>query len=587
MSSNWSSEIGRIAGIAAMAFFALLTAAQAWRYFRTALGLSVLPRQWLRRKDALRDAASEREADAPMHRQNELRGTDILRDAASEREADAPMRRQNALRDAASEREADAPIRRQNALRRTDALRDADLECEADAPESRQDILRDAAPERGADAPMCRGDASNGTDFGMRERCEATGAPRTRESSKASPQLWSVGASCVVDARAERLSAGRILWMVLALFGLSRLLMLAATSAYAAANGSLEYYLEHLWEHWRRWDARHYLDLMEQWYVTEGDLRLSLVFFPLYPLLGRALVLLGVSARAAGMLLSNAALIGCGWVLTALVQETYGAKIARRALALFFFCPVTFFFSMPYTESIFLLTTLMAVWLARRGRFGWAVVCGALAANARMVGMAAAIPIFWEMLRRAWNDYARRKADARRTDGAFVKRALGCVLRVLPVSVGLLLYLALNWQLYRNPLQFLIFQRENWSQQMGSLANTVHYTLANALVYDKLLYRLGVWIPQILTLFGAIALMAATARKQHPGDAAYALVYFYMSVSPTWLLSGTRYVAAMYALYPMLALLPRGKRGFAVLFGIEIILLVWMTILGISIGYVL
>lgn len=54
MSSNWSSEIGRIAGIAAMAFFALLTAAQAWRYFRTALGLSVVPRRWLRRKDAKR-----------------------------------------------------------------------------------------------------------------------------------------------------------------------------------------------------------------------------------------------------------------------------------------------------------------------------------------------------------------------------------------------------------------------------------------------------------------------------------------------------------------------------------------------------
>lgn len=375
--------------------------------------------------------------------------------------------------------------------------------------------------------------------------------------------------------------------MVLALFGLSRLLMLAATSVSAAANGSFEYYWKHLWEHWSRWDARHYLDLMEQWYVTEGDLRLSLVFFPLYPLLGRALVLLGVPARAAGMLLSNAALIGCGWVLTALVQETYGAKIARRALTLFFFCPVTFFFSMPYTESVFLLTTLLAVWLARRGRFGWAVVCGALAANARMVGMATAIPIFWEMLRRAWDDYVRRNVHARRTDGAFVKRALGCVLWVLPVSVGLLLYLALNWQLYRNPLQFLIFQRENWSQQMGSLANTVHYTLANALVYDKLLYRLGVWIPQSLTLFGAIALMAATARRQHPGDAAYALVYFYMSVSPTWLLSGARYVAAMYALYPMLALLPRGKRGFAVLFGIEIILLVWMTILGIGIGYVL
>ena len=580
MSSNWSSEIGRIAGIVAMAFFALLTAAQAWRYFRTALGLSVVPRRWLRRKDAkrgkdgqarrrdeVRETDSECGADVRTRR-DALSGADLRREVSADSECEANARvRRDALRDATS-------------MRGADALRDAELEREADA-------LYGVTSAHSADAQSPLRNALSGANFEPREQRGAPGASRTRERSKASQCPWPAGASCVIDSRAERLSAGRILWMALALFGLSRLLMLAATSAYAAANGSLEYYLEHLWEHWRRWDARHYLDLMEQWYVTEGDLRLSLVFFPLYPLLGRALVLLGVPARAAGMLISNAALIGCGWVLTALVQETYGAKIARRTLALFFFCPVTFFFSMPYTESVFLLTTLMAVWLARRGRFGWAVVCGALAANARMVGMAAAIPIFWEMLRRAWDDYARRKADARRTDGAFVKRALGCVLRVLPVSVGLLLYLALNWQLYRNPLQFLIFQRENWSQQMGSLANTVHYTLANALVYDKLLYRLGVWIPQSLTLFGAIALMAATVRRQHPGDAAYALVYFYMSVSPTWLLSGTRYVAAMYALYPMLALLLRGKRGFAVLFGIEIILLVWMTILGISIGYVL
>ena len=475
MSSIWSSEIGRIAGIAAMAFFALLTAAQAWRYFRTALGLSVVPRRWLRRKDA------KRGKDGQARRRDEVRETDSEcgADTRTRRDAlsGADLRREVS---ADSECEANARVRRDvprdaTSMRGAGALCDADLKREADA-------LYGVASAHSADAQSHLRNALSGANFEPREQCGAPGASRTRERSKASQCPWPAGASCVIDSRAERLSAVRILWMALALFGMSRLLMLAATSIYAAANGSFAYYWEHLWEHWRRWDARHYLDLMEQWYVTEGDLRLSLVFFPLYPLLGRALVLLGVSARAAGMLISNAALIGCGWVLTALVQETYGAKIARRALALFFFCPVTFFFSMPYTESVFLLTTLMAVWLARCGRFGWAVVCGALAANARMVGMATAIPIFWEMLRRAWDDYARRNVQARRTDGAFVKKALGCVLRVLPVSVGLLLYLALNWQLYRNPLQFLIFQRENWSQQMGSLANTVHYTLANALV---------------------------------------------------------------------------------------------------------
>ena len=54
MSSNWSSEIGRIAGIAAMAFFALLTAAQAWRYLPHGAGPE--------RCAAAMAAAEEREA---------------------------------------------------------------------------------------------------------------------------------------------------------------------------------------------------------------------------------------------------------------------------------------------------------------------------------------------------------------------------------------------------------------------------------------------------------------------------------------------------------------------------------------------
>ena len=56
-----------------------------------------------------------------------------------------------------------------------------------------------------------------------------------------------------------------------------------------------------------------------------------------------------------------------------------------------------------------------------------------------------------------------------------------------------------------------------------------------------------------------LALMAATFRRLRPGDAAYAAAYFYIALSPTWLLSGPRYLAAMYPLYPMLALVTRRK----------------------------
>ena len=323
-----------------------------------------------------------------------------------------------------------------------------------------------------------------------------------------------------------------------------------------------------------RWDASHYLGLIKNWYVTEGDARLHLVFMPLYPALGRGLYLLGVPAFAAAMLISNGALLGCGFAMYALVKETYGCAAAKRTVWLFMLCPMTFFYSMPYTESVFLLTTLLAVLMARRGRFGWAVLFGALAANARIVGAAAAIPIFWEML------------AARRKRGLTAGGAALCVLKTLPVLLGTLAYFALNWQLHGDPLKFLEFQRENWGQSFGSLAWTAQYTLVYAVRYSNVLNRLGVWIPQAAVLLGVPALMACRWRKQHPGDAAYGIVTFYASFAPTYLLSGVRYASAIYSLWPMLGAWLRG-RWFAAILAVEIVLMTGMTVLGLCMGYVL
>lgn len=388
------------------------------------------------------------------------------------------------------------------------------------------------------------------------------------------------------SARGGRLD--RRFWLeLLAAFILSRLLILAVCTLYAGITGGVPHFFQNFWTYWCRWDGDHYIGLIKNWYVTEGDARLHLAFFPLYPLVCRGLYLLGVPAPVAALGVSNLALLGCGAVLGLLTAERYDEKAAHRAMWLLMFCPVTFFFSMPYTESLFLLVSLIAVWMAVRKRYVLAVLFGALAANARMVGMTVAIPIFWEMVHDAWAAHVRLNGhEAKRTDAEFLKRVGLCVLKVLPVLAGLLAYFALNYSLHGNPFQFLIYQRENWHQEMGSLAGTIGYTLPNAISYKMRIVQFGVWIPQILTIFAMLILMAKQWRRQHPGDAAYALVYFYLSVAPTWLVSGTRYMGAMYALYPMLAMLLPRKR-FAAAFVLELALMCYMTVIGVNIGYVL
>ncbi len=375
------------------------------------------------------------------------------------------------------------------------------------------------------------------------------------------------------------LPAPRVIAEAVAAFVASRLLVsLVMLVCHRIRAGTFQGFFPVFAAKLRPWDADHYLGIIENWYVPEGDLRLHIVFLPFYPALARGLCqATGLSSFAAATLVSNGALIGCGWAMFRLGEGDGGAALGRRAMWLMFLSPMTYFYSIPYTESTFLLLTLLAVLCARRRRFALAVLFGALAANTRIVGMAAAIPIYWELL---------RCDRERREDRSPIARALVCAAKVLPVAAGLALYLYGNWRLFGNPTQFMVFQREHWSQRLGTLSNTFRYCLVNALTYADRLYRAGVWWPQALLLAGVPPLLLWRRKHECPGDMGYLLAFFYVCFAPTWLLSGPRYLSAAYALYPLLARIPRGKRGFAALLAGEGLLMILMTVVGLWFGKV-
>ncbi len=322
---------------------------------------------------------------------------------------------------------------------------------------------------------------------------------------------------------------------------LSRLFVLV--TAYAVTGFSLPHTLSS--STWTRWDASHYIGIADHWYVSEGDARLHIVFYPLYPLLvmGAKWLFLGRTELAA-YVVSNLCFLGCGWALFRLVEMEQGAAAARRAVRYLCLCPVSLFCSLPYSESTFLLLTLLCVLLARQNRLGWAVALGALASCTRMLGLLCAVPIFYEVWRRARGDFSRLAKGF----------ALTCL-----VALGFLAYLCLNKAVTGDWLRFLTYQREHWSQTFGSLPNTVQYTLANLLDGTDMAARYGVWLPQIVAMALVLLVLSLTWRKVNPGDGAYAALYYYVALAPTWLLSGSRYLGAMYALYTMLAHLTRKR----------------------------
>lgn len=381
------------------------------------------------------------------------------------------------------------------------------------------------------------------------------------------------------EARAPQdrpVPARRVLAEVLAAFVASRaLVVLVCAVAYCVEGHGLSGFMGAFVDKLKPWDAQHYVDIIADGYVAEGEASLFIVFFPLYPMVCRTITFMtGFSAYGVATAVSNAALVGCGMVMYRLTEPEGGATLGRRAMLLLMFNPMTYFFSITYSESVFLLVTLLAVLLARRGRFAAAVALGALASSARLLGMATAVPLFWELLR-AW------RAEHPEARGADVARGVAlCVLKVLPVSLGFLMYLSINWHLFGNSTQFMIFQSEHWYQNFGTIANTFQYSLMNSIHYDDHLYQLGVWRPQVALLIAVPLLIWWRRHKERAGDTAYALVYHYVAFQPTWLLSGPRYAACSYALYPLLARLPKSRKGFIALLAAECALLCYMTYLG-------
>lgn len=134
-----------------------------------------------------------------------------------------------------------------------------------------------------------------------------------------------------------------------------------------------------------RQDAVWYLRLADEgWSPNDA----SAAFFPLYPLTVRAVTwVLPGDDLVAALLVSNLAFLGALLALFALTAEAFGERAARRAIVVAAIFPTAFFFLAPYTESLFLLLSILAFREARHDRWGRVAVFGALAALTRSVGV--------------------------------------------------------------------------------------------------------------------------------------------------------------------------------------------------------
>lgn len=295
-----------------------------------------------------------------------------------------------------------------------------------------------------------------------------------------------------------------------------------------------------LTETWSRWDANNYIRIAQNGYQSEGDDRVLIVFFPLFPLAMRAVHYVVPSYWVAGSIVSFVSAVGAGFFLQALVAKDGGDDSeADRSVWYMSLFPTAYFFAMPYTEAMFLVFVTASFFAARNERWDWAGVLGMLACLTRLQGIALIPALGIEALHQnrcqiPWRAYW-----------------------LALVPVGTLTYLVINWAVLGDPLEFMSIQRDHWFHEFAFPWETIDNTYDSIAGYPPGNTRLGIYEFRAAGMIVGGGLLLAGVRYLRPSYQAFGWVTMLLITSVTFQLSIPRYLLGIFPLFLVLARMGR------------------------------
>lgn len=225
-----------------------------------------------------------------------------------------------------------------------------------------------------------------------------------------------------------------------------------------------------------RWDSVWYLVIAHSGYYSFQ----SSGMFPLYPVLIRAGTIFFHSELIVGLAISVASMAFGMYLLHRLVALDFGDRVAGTTVLLMAFFPASLFFSAVYTESLFLLLSVGAVYAARRDRWAWAGLLGCLASATKSSGVALVVPLALMFL------YGPRTAAPDRPEGRWWQpryRLSRPVAWIGLVPGGLVAFLAYLGFAHGQPLATFHAQTVFWGHQFAGPFGAVVRAVA-ALPHD-------------------------------------------------------------------------------------------------------
>jgi hypothetical protein len=287
---------------------------------------------------------------------------------------------------------------------------------------------------------------------------------------------------------------------------------------------------------WARWDAAHYIAVAQFGYGGSGNPSPGggAGFFPLYPLLMRGAVgLFGVDPTPSALAVAAIAISNvCFMISIALFiwlgRDQIGDAAARQAALLLCVTPFGFFFNAAYSESLFLMLSLLCLVLARDQRYWMAGLVAGLASGSRLVGLALLPAILFMAYRR----------------GTFRRDFVG--MTMLAPS-GLVAFFIYSWRKFDDPFAYFHTQSEwgGWSEHVRHYAELFLKHPRQTLTGDPrdLIILFNVVLAAIF-----LAFLPMVWRKLDPGTALFTTLLVVVQGIMTWVSLG-RYLLPAVGVY--------------------------------------
>jgi len=283
-----------------------------------------------------------------------------------------------------------------------------------------------------------------------------------------------------------------------------------------------------------RWDSNWYLIIVNDGYSFSATERSSVAFFPAYPTAVKMLHVLGLDARLAGYLVTNLAALGSCILLHKLARRLHDETTARLAVVLYLLGPMTVFHNAVYSESLFLLAALGAVYGAFRRNWIVLGLCGVLVGLSRTVGVLLVPALLVEVLELQWQrPYLR------------LRGRVGPALVCFAPLVGLGIYALYLQQSFGDPFA-LSTTSTHWGRALAFPWQSVLFTVTtNSRFYV-------VWFVGFL-LLGWLVWLVGIRQGQRLSLLVLAATTMMLYVSSGMLEAIPRYLSVVFPLYLVVA----------------------------------